>query len=308
MVAEDGTGELLSLKIWHFDDPERFETLRDVSDAHRLGPGPGLAGRTLASAKPTWIVDVTEDPTFRRAKWASDIGVKAGFAFPVLVGEEVVAVLEFFSTEARDPDETMLEVMGVVGTQLGRVVERARSETARFNSVIDNMPANVFLRDKDGRFILVNRNYEKFYGVSNDAIRGKTLSEVDGNSPLSQMAEEFSKNDREVIEKNTAIERERKILSAGDYHTMNDRTFPITDPSGEVIAVGGVEIDITDRKRAEVTLAEKETQLRLALDSMPGGMRLVDRDLKNVLFNARCRLFNREAITSLEQNYFWSCT
>jgi nitrate/nitrite-specific signal transduction histidine kinase len=147
MVAEDGTGELLSSKIWHLDDPERFKILRDVSETHRLGPGPGLAGRTLASARPTWIADVTEDPTFRRAKWASDIGVKAGFAFPVLVGEEVVAVLEFFSTEARDSDETILEVMEAVGTQLGRVVVRARSETARFNSVIDNRPANVFLRD-----------------------------------------------------------------------------------------------------------------------------------------------------------------
>ncbi len=56
--------------------------------------------------------------------------VKAGFGFPVLVGHEVVAVLEFFAGEALEPDGPLLELMANVGTQLGRVVERERAGVA----------------------------------------------------------------------------------------------------------------------------------------------------------------------------------
>ena len=75
---------------------------------------------------------MTKDSNFPRAKLAEDIGVKAGFAFPVLVGTEVVAVLEFFSSNSVQPNEPLLEVMANVGTQLGRVIERKRAvETLR---------------------------------------------------------------------------------------------------------------------------------------------------------------------------------
>ncbi|HEX6012281.1 MAG TPA: response regulator, partial [Geminicoccaceae bacterium] len=53
-----------------------------------------------------------------------------GFGFPVLVGREVVAVLEFFAGEALAPDGPLLKLMANVGTQLGRVVERKRAETS----------------------------------------------------------------------------------------------------------------------------------------------------------------------------------
>ncbi len=55
-------------------------------------------------------------------------------------------------------------------------------------------------------------------------------------------------------------------------------------PEGGIISIV---TDITARKRAEAELAEKEAQLRLALDNMPGGMTLGDRDLNYVLFNAQ---------------------
>ena len=126
--ADDGTGELAPTKLWHLDYPERFATFRRVTEATRFAPGVGLPGRVLVSSEPAWIVDVTKDPNFPRAKLAKGLGVKAGFAFPVLVGKDVAAVLEFFSEIAAEPDEHILEVMAQLGTQLGRVVERKRAE------------------------------------------------------------------------------------------------------------------------------------------------------------------------------------
>ncbi len=127
LLADDGTGELVPTALWHLDNRERFQTFRTVSDASRFPPGVGLPGRVLASGRPAWIIDVTHDPNFPRAQAATDIGVRAGFGFPVLLGKDVAAVLEFFSDHAFEPDEALLDLMANIGTQLGRVIERTQA-------------------------------------------------------------------------------------------------------------------------------------------------------------------------------------
>ncbi len=128
LPAKDSSGQLRPTTIWQLQQPERFETFKRVTEKTNFDPGVGLPGRVFSTGKPAWITDVTKDTNFPRAKLAKDIGVKAGFGFPVLIGSEVVAVLEFFSSEAVEPDKPLLEVMAHVGTQLGRVFEREQAE------------------------------------------------------------------------------------------------------------------------------------------------------------------------------------
>ena len=73
-LAENGRGELVSKRIWYLKDPERFKTFREVTEATRFTVGVGLPGRVLASKKPEWIPDVTEDANFPRARLDKDIG------------------------------------------------------------------------------------------------------------------------------------------------------------------------------------------------------------------------------------------
>jgi len=76
------------------------------------------------------IVDVRNDDNFPRAKAAHDIQVRGAFGFPLMIGDEVVGVLEFFSDVTRQSDEAILKIMRHVGVQLGRVIERARAGEA----------------------------------------------------------------------------------------------------------------------------------------------------------------------------------
>jgi signal transduction histidine kinase/DNA-binding response OmpR family regulator len=128
MLAEGRSEALVSSRVWHLDDAERFEAFRRASEASVFPSGIGLPGRVLQSGRPAWITDVTKDKNFPRASVAMEVGVKGAFAFPVLVGTEVVAVLEFFANRALEPQEALLDVAAQIGTQLGRVVERKRSE------------------------------------------------------------------------------------------------------------------------------------------------------------------------------------
>jgi signal transduction histidine kinase len=122
---------LVPTPIWYLEDAGRFATFRAITEATPLRPGEGLPGRVLADGKPAWIMDVTRDANFPRAKLAQDIGVRAGFAFPIMIGEEVVGVMEFFSAQAVEPDARLLDIMGNIGTQLGRVIERKMAEDER---------------------------------------------------------------------------------------------------------------------------------------------------------------------------------
>ncbi|MCP9493351.1 MAG: response regulator [Pyrinomonadaceae bacterium MAG19_C2-C3] len=140
---------LVSTSLWHLDDAERFKPFQVATEEARIALGSGLPGQVLASGQPMWITDVNESPNFSRVQAARQVGVKAGFAFPVLVGKEVAAVLEFFSDTVPPQDEAMSEILKNVGTQLGRVIERDRAETqlekAKENAEVANQAKSAFL-------------------------------------------------------------------------------------------------------------------------------------------------------------------
>ena len=125
LYIRDGDQDVLSpSKIWILKDWTHFDAFRQVTESTKFVPGVGLPGRVLASSKAAWIRDVTKDSNFPRAKLAEQIGVKAGFAFPILIGPKVVAVMEFFAEEAIELDAKLLQVMESIGYLLGRIFER----------------------------------------------------------------------------------------------------------------------------------------------------------------------------------------
>lgn len=120
---------LVPTDLWHLDHGERFARFREVTGQTACNWGVGLPGRVLAGGEPVWIADLSKDPEFLRGKAADAAGLRTGIAMPVPVGSEVVAVLEFFSRQILQPDQSLLRVLVNVGAQLGRVFERKRAET-----------------------------------------------------------------------------------------------------------------------------------------------------------------------------------
>jgi sigma-B regulation protein RsbU (phosphoserine phosphatase) len=118
------------------------------------------------------------------------------------------------------------------------------------------MPAMVHLRDLDGRFILVNRKYEEFYGVSNEFVRGTTLRDVHSQSQANLAPGKNVVQDDDVLATGQVIEQESTYIREGKEHAVVDVRFPVTELSGETVAVAGIELDITERKRAEEKLEE----------------------------------------------------
>jgi PAS domain S-box-containing protein len=101
---------------------------RKSSEATTFLPDVGLPGRVWSSKHPLWVQDVTFDPNFPRVQVASEVGLKAALAIPILSGDEVLAVIEFFMREPRGEDERLVKVITAVAAQFGFFIERKRAE------------------------------------------------------------------------------------------------------------------------------------------------------------------------------------
>jgi PAS domain S-box-containing protein len=102
----------------------------EATRAAAFPPGVGLPGRVWRTARTAWITDVTTDGNFTRAAAAARDGLRGGFAFPVLVEERCIGVVEFFSRALQPPDDELLEMVASAGSQLGQFAERMRAEAA----------------------------------------------------------------------------------------------------------------------------------------------------------------------------------
>src|SRR6266700_2487809 len=120
---------LRCVELWHKASIEVPEFER-VSREFTFVPGLGLPGRVWSSLEPEYIPDVVADENFPRGSIAEREGLHAAFGFPILLGGEVLGVIEFFSREIRQPDQELLNMLAAIGSQIGQFVERKRAEEA----------------------------------------------------------------------------------------------------------------------------------------------------------------------------------
>ena len=122
-------GILRCVETWHIPTANVSE-FSAVTRSRTFDRGVGLPGRVWGDADALWIEDVTKDPNFPRAPMASREGVHSAFGFPILLGDEVLGVLEFFSQQIRQPDTKLLNLLSAVGSQIGQFIERTEAEAA----------------------------------------------------------------------------------------------------------------------------------------------------------------------------------
>ena len=132
--AKDADGqegdELESMGIWHPLGTAGLEDFRILTGACRVPRGKGLSGNVWSSGQPQWISDLRRQMDSKSADVFDQAGIHSGVAFPITIQEEIVAVLEFFAFEEQAEDVGLLSVFQSVGEQVGRVIERRRSEEA----------------------------------------------------------------------------------------------------------------------------------------------------------------------------------
>jgi signal transduction histidine kinase/CheY-like chemotaxis protein len=112
---------------WFATDYEKYKPFREATETTLIVWGADIPGRVLATGAYERISSLEDLGKISRHFIAQDLGLRSGIAFPVLVGKEVGAVLEFFSSQEMN-NPKFYEVIQFLTPQLARVIERARSE------------------------------------------------------------------------------------------------------------------------------------------------------------------------------------
>ena len=165
------------------------------------------------------------------------------------------------STTRRDIEG---KIVGVIG--IGQdVTERKQTESAlrlieeRFSAMLEASPVGILLTDLDGRFLIISQAYREWHGIKG-VVDGKTVYDF---FPASD-ANILSSQHREVIKLKSAMQWEVEMPSVdGNRITVHAVKFPIFGSNQDLVAIGSINIDITDRKRsaAQLIQATKLTSL-----------------------------------------------
>lgn len=281
LSARDAPSRLDPASVWHLDDPNHFEEFRLITEGMSFASGAGLPGRVLSSGEPLWITGIPQDPSFPRAALAGRLGIQTGFAFPVVVGTDVVGVLEFFSPEVVEPDKQLLQVMTDIGTVLGRVVERKRAEEAlrqseeRFRSVAHSVIDAIVSADSTGNICSWNRGAQLIFGYSEKEALGQPLSIL--------MPERYREDHRLGMERVNTTGETHVIGQVVEMHGLrrDGSEFPLelslgTWNTDEGTFYSGIIRDITARKLVEQKLVESESRYRRLIEQASDGIAIYD--------------------------------
>ncbi|MBL6929694.1 MAG: PAS domain S-box protein [Rhodospirillales bacterium] len=144
-------------------------------------------------------------------------------------------------------------------TEIRRGEEALQEQRALLQAVLENSSVEIYVKDVEGRFLLVNERFAADNGMTPEEVIGKTSHDL----VPKKSAELFDAQDRSVIEKNSTTTFEIPVLRPdGSEQIYFVTKFPIPGEDGNIIGTGGISTEITEHARAEI--AAKRLQEDLA--------------------------------------------
>jgi PAS domain S-box-containing protein len=168
---------------WYAPDRACSEFHRD-SIGRVLQKGKDLPGQIWAAESPCWIEDLQENPNFLRAGSAKTDGLITGWGVPVRVGNQVIAVVEFFSRQKQREDTEMMATVETVCASIGQFMARSAQESRleelnrQKESILNSVADGIFGTDSSGRIVFVNPAAASMLGAHAFDLIGRTVHSV----------------------------------------------------------------------------------------------------------------------------------
>ncbi|WP_437568999.1 AAA family ATPase [Sorangium sp. So ce542] len=170
---------------------------------------------------------------------------------------ERLSVLELLSAQAAISiaNATLYADLLQENSERRRAEQAVRDSKELLQSIVDNSTASIYLKDLEGRYLMINRRCAELLHVGEQAIVGRTDYDVFPR----ERADAFRAADQEVLATRTALQAEEEAPQDDGLHTYLSLRYPLCNAAGQPYAVCGISTDITERKQAEAERQARKT-------------------------------------------------
>ena len=301
LLAHDGRLERVAAAHW---DAGREEILRDIG-RRRPEQGAGFLGpsQVARSGRPQLLTDIT-DELLVDTSWDAEhlaalreLGPSCVACVPLVARGVTLGALTFaLSVPGRAYNEDDVRLLETIAHDAALAVDNARlfdelreaNRTSReslalLDSLFGSAPVGLAIVDRDLRYVRLNEALAELHGVPIEQHLGRTATEV-----LGEFGVQVDQLRRRVLETGEpvfgadiggALEgREGEQHWAVNY-------YPVRGAEGQVVGVGSIVVDITDRRRTQALLDDQRHFFEAVLENLTDGIVACDTDGRLTVFN-----------------------
>ncbi len=290
LLDEDGE------HLRHGASPHLPEAYSKAIDGVKVGPMVGSCGTAVHRREPVFVTDIQNDPLWQDFReLAEQHGLRACWSLPVLnAAGRVLASFAVYYREPRDPQPGDIALIKRVVHITGIAVERVRKEKALrlLETCVSRLHDIVLITDAeptDGpgpRILFVNDAFVRRTGYTREEVIGKSPRFLQG-----------PKTQRDALDRiRTALNSWKPVREQLINYTKSGEEFwaelyivPVADDTGCYTHWVSIERDITERKHAEVTLAESQRQYRDLVETSHNVIWAVDVEGRFTFLNQAAR-------------------
>jgi PAS domain S-box-containing protein len=210
------------------------------------------------------------------AHWSGEFMVQRrdGSLFPALVTN-----VPFY-----DEDGNLHGIVGISSdiSERKAMEEALQARERLLQTLIDHVPASIFVKDTRQRYLLINHYYQRLINLERDAVVGKTNEEIlaymlqrgivdvnsDTHTVYNQIVNTWDAQDQQVLANGSMLEVEDYVPIDGALRSYLALKFPIYDEHGTIQGIGGFSTDITERRRMEENLQIKSNAIASAINAI----------------------------------------
>ncbi|HVT26859.1 MAG TPA: PAS domain S-box protein [Lacipirellulaceae bacterium] len=220
------------------------------------------------------VEDIETDPRFDAyQEIARSVGFRAVHSTPILTGRgETLGILSAHFKAPQRPTDTEMQLADLCARHAADAMEVAKSRRAlrhseeRFARFMEHLPGLAWIKDENGRYVFANAAAQKAFQATAKELYGRTDAEIFPK----ETARQFQVNDQLAMSRECGVQSvETLVHEDGVVHYSLVNKFPIPSVEGMPPMIGGMAIDVTDRKRAEESLRESEQRFRNMADQAP---------------------------------------
>ena len=293
LCTDETPPNLISSGIFHLDDPKKFAKFRKISEKSPLQKGQSAPGEVLAKGRPQWshIDKVPSRAKGPRMPALVECGLISSIKSPIMVGPKIVGILEFFTEQDLQRDDELLQVIGQIGTLLGRVIERTKARQLRHDA---EQRFKDFADSAADRFWETDENHHYTYLSPPQGIMTAPVEKFIGKTPWDKEIRDFTDNGQR--KKFIALFKSRKPFhnvpftwitnGESDLHILLNGV-PVYDDTGKFKGYRGTVIDRTSDVEARAKAVGIERWFFEAIENLNTAVIMWNSNTELVMCNHR---------------------